>query len=135
MVDMAVYKLHLRSAVNYHVGPSQLELLLQQERDWAQNRQIDRQITAMEHNRSVPTPPPEYPLSEMEEIHRLCLSDPSLINVIHSDINSARLREMSDTGVRIKTCKLRLRTRSFRQPESPSRESATTVRACLTIPH
>jgi len=147
MVDTAVYKLHLRSAVNYHwhVGPSQLELLLQQERDWAQDCQIARQITVMEHNRAVPTPPPEYPLSELErwtvhldllsrrEIHQLCLFDPSLINVIHSDINSAR--GMSATGVRIQTRKRRLRTRSSRQPESPSRESATTVRARLPIPH
>eukprot|EP00961_Rhodomonas_salina_P152885 2057831-Rhodomonas_salina.1 len=37
MADAAVYKLHLRSKVNFHVGPSQLELLLQQERDWARD--------------------------------------------------------------------------------------------------
>eukprot|EP00961_Rhodomonas_salina_P011289 151455-Rhodomonas_salina.2 len=144
MADMAVYKLHLRSDVNYHAGLSPLELLLQQERDWARDCQIARQITAMERNSVVPTPPPEYPLSELEqwtahldllsrrEIHCLCLSDPSLITVICSDINSAR--DMNSTGVRIQTCKRRLRTRPPRQPTSPPHESAMTVRARLPIP-
>eukprot|EP00961_Rhodomonas_salina_P159659 2150367-Rhodomonas_salina.1 len=61
MSDVPVYKLHLRSEVIFHVGPSPLEILLQQERDWAWDCRIARQITAMERNSVVPIPPPEYP--------------------------------------------------------------------------
>eukprot|EP00961_Rhodomonas_salina_P009399 127602-Rhodomonas_salina.2 len=48
LIDTAVYKLHLRASINSHVGPSQLEILLQRERNWEWDRQIAAQVEVIE---------------------------------------------------------------------------------------
>eukprot|EP00961_Rhodomonas_salina_P173869 2345015-Rhodomonas_salina.1 len=89
--------------------------------------QIAARVDQIERDRPRPFLK-EYPLSELEAwtshldlfsrrtIHSLCLSDQSLVNIICSDINSAR--EMSATGRKIQARKQLLRI------ARPSRQSA-----------